>query len=227
VKSSLPFIGAFALLLSQAHAVLIYESAVAGPYNAGGFGYDDVVYMGSHFTLTSPASITAVGGHFMYTVGTSFAAIIAAPANSVPAFEVEDLAANALAHAVFSTPSGNIFSDVTIPLSVSLPAGEYALVFGSGLFGATGEGALSQLNPPWYLDHWFESLYTITSQGVIIDRFWSDDLGDDARSQGVRFFVEGDGPAFVPPRDSPHIPEPAGVILGMASIPLMISRRRR
>ncbi len=45
-----------------------------------------------------------------------------------------------LASTIFTAPSFS--DDVLIPLSVTLPPGDYALVFGSGLFGATGRGAM-------------------------------------------------------------------------------------
>ncbi|MCZ6581745.1 MAG: HYR domain-containing protein, partial [Thaumarchaeota archaeon] len=35
------------------------------------------------------------------------------------------------------TPPGRVSSDVSVPLSVTLPPGDYALIFGSGLFGST------------------------------------------------------------------------------------------
>lgn len=215
--------------LESTQAALIYESAVENPDPAGGWGYSGDQMIGSRFTLSASTNVTAVGGHFMYTTGTSYAVIIALPDHdSLPAFEPEAIETNALAHAVFSTPSGNIFTDVTIPISITLPAGEYALLFGSGAFGTEGSAALTYESQPWYLDHSFFSTYTMNGGGVILDHFWWPHFSSDAYSSSMRFFVEGDGPAFVPPRDEPYnIPEPTTGLLCIGGLGLCFSRRRR
>jgi hypothetical protein len=47
---------------------------------------------------------------------------------------------------VGTMPSG-LSAEVLVPLSVTLKPGDYLLVFGSGLLGATGEGSLTTVNP--------------------------------------------------------------------------------
>jgi hypothetical protein len=38
-------------------------------------------------------------------------------------------------------------AEVLVPLPLSLQPGNYLLVFGSGMYGATGEGSLTTINP--------------------------------------------------------------------------------
>jgi hypothetical protein len=228
MKSAIPFLAS--ILIASADAALIYESAVVATSDTG-FGYDNNFYLASHFTLSSTVNVTSVGGNFMYTTGSSFAAIVAVPdRTSYPTFEPEMIVSNALAHSVFSTPPGNNFDDIDISMTVTLPAGEYALVIGSGAFGASGQGALTAYQQPWFLDHMFYATYSITNGGVVTDQFWqgggTGDPYSEVRSEGVRFFVNGDGPAFVPPRATPYIPEPATITLcGIGA--LLLARRRR
>jgi len=72
--------------------------------------------------------------------GSVFAEIIAAPAQQ-SLVNTSTLAGLALAHTVFAPPIDG--SDATTPLSVTLGPGTYELVFGSGLFGATGTSGLA------------------------------------------------------------------------------------
>ncbi len=52
---------------------------------------------------------------------------------------------NALATTVFNVPSPTS-NEIITPLTVQLPVGDYALIFGSGLFGAAGIGAMPENN---------------------------------------------------------------------------------
>jgi hypothetical protein len=94
------------------------------------------------FTLAQQSHVTGVGGVFTQfgDGGSIFASLIAAPAaqTSVTAGSLPGLS---LANAVFTPPEDG--SDATTPLSVTLSPGTYELVFGSGLFGATGYSGLA------------------------------------------------------------------------------------
>jgi hypothetical protein len=94
------------------------------------------------FTLTQTSKVTGVGGVFTTfgDGGSIFASIIAAPAQQ-SLVNTSTLAGLSLAHTVFNAPTDG--SDVTTPLSVILGPGTYELVFGSGLFGATGASGLA------------------------------------------------------------------------------------
>jgi hypothetical protein len=98
---------------------------------------------GATFTLTQESQITGVGGVFTQfdgDGGSIFAAIIAAPALQT-AVNSSTLTGLSLASTVFVAPADG--SDASTPLSVLLGPGTYELVFGSGLFGATGQSGLA------------------------------------------------------------------------------------
>src|SRR5262249_2398087 len=94
------------------------------------------------FTLSQTSQITGVGGVFTHDGdgGSIFAEIIGAPGQQSQV-NLSPLAGLSLAHTVFNAPIDG--SDVTTPLSVILGPGTYELVFGSGLFGATGQSGLA------------------------------------------------------------------------------------
>jgi hypothetical protein len=95
------------------------------------------------FTLSQASNITGVGGVFTKfdgDGGSIFAEIIAAPAQQT-LVNTSTLEGLSLAHTVFTAPTDG--SDATTALSVTLGPGTYELVFGSGLFGATGSSGLA------------------------------------------------------------------------------------
>jgi hypothetical protein len=119
----------------------VYQSATLGPTGvwAGWYTIGDPLWLGCRFHLPVETAITGVGGHLFrpfYADGRFFAAITrieslsALPAPPGPPF----IAANVVATGVFNIES-SLSADYVFPLSVTLPAGNYALVFGSGLFG--------------------------------------------------------------------------------------------
>ena len=134
-----------------ATAATIFESATLGPT---GIPFSDLtsgavpatnvssaVYTGVRFELTQPVITSQIGGHFVErTSGTFFGAIVALDGeNDFPDsgdFSTSDFLGETLL--TFPNPSGEVLGD----LSLSLEPGWYALVFGSGLFDATGEGAV-------------------------------------------------------------------------------------
>ena len=99
-------------------------------------------WLGARFALPQGGNVTSVGGEIMQIdSGSLFAAIVrldgptALPHGSP--FTNEELAAEA----TFTAPKPSSLVDV--PMAVSLPPGEYGLIFGSGMFGANAHGALT------------------------------------------------------------------------------------
>lgn len=94
------------------------------------------------FTLTEESQLTGVGGVFTQfgDSGSIFGAIIAAPTSQTDVTS-SSLLALSLAHTVFAPPTDG--SDFTTPLSTVLGPGSYELIFGSGLWGATGNSGLA------------------------------------------------------------------------------------
>lgn len=94
------------------------------------------------FTLTQATQVTGIGGVFtQYGDGSSiFGEIIAAP-GSQSAVNASTLAGLSLGSVVFTPPQDN--SDATAAINLTLGAGTYELILGSGLFGATGNSGLA------------------------------------------------------------------------------------
>ena len=86
-----------------------------------------------------------IGGHLSGSAGRDiFGAIVALMSpNALPSGSPFN-PGEVLAFTTFTTPSPS--TDVLTPLSVTLAPGTYGLVFGSGLFGATGDSAMPNNN---------------------------------------------------------------------------------
>jgi len=131
------------------NAVVIHESATLGPTGVTfGYGIGDPTFLGSRFSITDTVSVDNVGGHLVQIEGnegdTIFAAIISlSSSTALPTgspFNTSEL----MASTTFSIPF--LSDDVLTPLSVTLAPGDYALIFGSDLFGANGTGAMPNNN---------------------------------------------------------------------------------
>jgi hypothetical protein len=123
-------------------AAPIYESATfAGPTGLGGYAVVPERWFGARFHLSGPLTeILSVGGDFQNFGGTVFGAIVPlAGPNAFPTFDGFNPVGD-LGHTVFTPTSPS--SDIKAPLHLFLPAGDYAAVFGSGAFGASGTSAL-------------------------------------------------------------------------------------
>lgn len=104
-------------------------------YENGAYAIDNTSFIGSSFHLDSASDISAIGGYFsQYSDGTIFGAILASGA------AWNTMAGSALAEVTFAGSGADQFVNLSGPLH--LAAGDYQLVFGSGLFGATGSSAL-------------------------------------------------------------------------------------
>lgn len=124
-----------------AHAGIIFQSATLGPTGLSwGNGWDIAggTDLAVRFQLLDTYNVTAVGGDFVSVGpapnGTIFAAIaaIGGPA----AFPSTPGSFTPLASATFTAPSSS--ADIRVALPVTLGPGYYALIFGGGRFGATG-----------------------------------------------------------------------------------------
>jgi hypothetical protein len=206
-------LGALALLVSTSatptFADTIYQSATYSGNDTGEYILTNNDLIGGSFTLTGTTAITAIGAQFGgFPSGSIFGAIISLdPKTGLPLFSKSELEANSLAHVVFSVPQAKAI-DLSESLSVTLAAGTYGVVFGSGLFGTTGFAGLGYLNDPSGSPSLFRSFF---SNGF-------ESFGDD----GVRVFVEGEAVAAVP--------EPstwAMMILGFFSLGFTAYRRKR
>ena len=134
-----------ALASSPLQATIILETASPGPAPSGSFGtvLASYQFIGARFTLNQPMQIDSIGGHLRGT-GTLFGAIVSLSSPTALPSGGPFAAGVVKATVVFNAPSPS--AQMTIPLPVLLEPGSYALVYGSGLFGATGSGSLVRNN---------------------------------------------------------------------------------
>jgi hypothetical protein len=210
---------AYALFFpTSAAADILFESGTLGPTGITwqqllddepvGSNVASEVFSGVRFELTQPVVTTRVGGHIVSspaTVGTFFGAIVKLDdefdfPNSGDLSTPDVVGSTVIA---FPYPSAEVFGD----LSLSLDPGWYALVFGSGLLGAIGDGAMPLNNPdigsPTYIGF---------QPGAVLG--WGNLINPIFRN--YRFVVEGTA-----------VPEPTSVLLAFFCICVVASSRFR
>lgn len=139
-----------ALLLTlwsgQARAATVLETATLGPtgQSGGGASVSSSSWFGAIFSLAEPTRTISVSAHLRATSpGPIFAAILPIDTETdVP--PCLDLSC-ALAVELFTPTDPS--SESTVPIDVMLPAGDYAVLFGSGSAGATAQGVATLNNP--------------------------------------------------------------------------------
>jgi hypothetical protein len=124
---------------SAAHADTLYQTAAFVDYSAAGepgdYYIDDSRYLGAVFSLAKASDVTGIGGYFtQYSGGNLFGAIVSVDAYA----STGDFASSVVGHTMI-TPDG---LDDTAALNLHLAAGNYAVVFGSGLYGTSGTSGL-------------------------------------------------------------------------------------
>lgn len=196
------------------------ESATLGSLSGlPGYSIDDYQFLGWRFQINETLQVRNIGGHFAgYADREIFGAI--APLSDLTALPQgipEDLEELSLAATTFSVPSNdndpNTSSVVLLtPLSVTLTPGYYALIFGSGLFGASGSDAMPF--PESQQDFPNSSYFFASTSGVGLATTWRNGGISD-----VYFVVEGESIS------STQVPEPSSTfglfalgVLGTASI---------
>jgi hypothetical protein len=192
------FIGLGTVTMTQAVTVTLESVPLGSTSVGGGATINADIFLGWRFQLTDTLQVTDIGGHLISypNVGDEkiFGAIVSLNRpNALPQgnpFQSGEVLASTSFNAGF--PS----SDTTVPLSITLNPGNYALVFGSGLFGASGEGALPDLpiDPPFIP----KELYLI----------WDNSSWREGAINGGRFVVKGELSTSTP------VPEPT-CLLGL------------
>ena len=189
--------------MGRVSAEIIYESGTSG----GGPGGTNYVagggnLVGVRFEVTQSDVTDAIGGVFGF--GDLFGAVVqlSGPSDFPDSTNLStpDVLGTAVIH-----PAGP--ADSSSPLSLALSPGWYALVYGSGQFGASGIGFVpntaTDVGSPSYL------FYTNGNAG----------FSNDSISH-VRLFVTGH-PASQP--GGPVIPEPGSLVLWGVSGPVFSS----
>jgi hypothetical protein len=205
---------------ARAETPVLLESATLGQTSLfGGTSITELQYVGWRFEIATALEVDAIGGHLLGLPnvgnGQIFGALIRLA--SVDVFPEGDpfTPEETLATVVFQPPLPSV--ELLVPLSVTLEPGAYALVFGSNLFGATGNGAIPNSSdqtdiPPTTIDSYI--FYSIPSPGE--PPIWRGPLASQ-----MRFLVSG---TTVPP-----VPALGGVAVGALSALLglagMLARR--
>ncbi len=205
---------ALAIVPHSALAATIFESGTLGPTGiprseiTGGSNVSSGVFVGVRFHLDQPVVTTEIGGHFVKNTGTgeSFFGTIVALADENDFPDSGDLSTPDVVGATllaFPEPSNEVFGTLAKPL----PPGWYALVFGSGLFGASGSGAA--LNNGMDID---DPVYIGYQPGAV--NGWGNLINPIFRN--FRFVVEGS-----------VVPEPSTLLLVLAGLAVSVVRRVR
>ncbi len=131
---------------TSADAKTIFETATFTGVDTGEYIVSDTRYFGVAFTLDKTTEITGIGGQFGgFPSGEIFGAIVSLPsATSLPDFTPSTIEANSLAYVTFAAPSE--ITDLTEKVDLTLSAGTYGVVFGSGAFKVSGNGGLGDGN---------------------------------------------------------------------------------
>jgi len=198
------------LLVSKSHAGIIFATG-DGPFGSTtccSSTINNEQFIGTTFSLAGKTSIDGIGGHFRGSGGTSggiFGAIVSLNESGFPGGSLTSLD-NVLAYAVFD-PLNSV--DTFVSVNLELDAGFYGLVFGSGLFGASGKSALTLIQPH-EVSH---------PKGDIVFINDSTDEWMDAEARGrFRMFVSG---------VSTEVSEPSSLILVLMSFAVIFLGRRK
>jgi hypothetical protein len=174
-------------------------------------------FLGWRFQLTNPLQVTDIGGHLAsrsnFGNGEIFGAIISlSNSNAIPQgepFKLGEVPGQVLATTSFNP--GFPSRDVTVPLFVTLNPGNYALIFGTGLFGASGYGFMPRSQQDFPGSSYFFS----------VDTFWE----GGSNFSSVRFVVKGESDIFT------SIPEPTCTLglltLGISGAGLLRKRKHK
>jgi hypothetical protein len=162
----------------------IFVSATPGPGRDTSIGNGQII--GARFSINAPEIVEDIGGYFNGS-GNIFGAIVRLSSSTDFPDSADPLStADVLGHTLINL--GLVDTDVSGTIGpVTLGAGNYAVIFGSGQFGATGSGGVdgsANIGTPSFIFH-------NGSSGPA----W---FNDNASPTDGRFFVEGTVAAPLP-----------------------------
>jgi hypothetical protein len=178
---------AFLSLGTPAEAALIYQSAASletGRYNntANGVEADFTFYSGVNFFVSSPVTVQDIGGKFAPLPVTGNNEIFGAVVRVNSQFDNPDLSKNLLGTTLITLPGAQDVENVSGPLNLTLKPGWYALLFGTGQFGATGTAFAVEM---------MDGQPSNTTNGDITNAVRQSDGSLFTQAPGARYFAEG------------------------------------
>lgn len=169
-----------------AQTVVLQSGTMGVPGALGGVSVSTNQFVGWRFSIAAPLAVDRVGGHLIgYGDGDIFVALVALSSiNDFPVgppFTSQEI----MATTTFAPPG--VSDDVRTPLAARLAPGSYAIVFGTGLFGAVGNGAVVNFNGQEDIPPTTISSYIFW--GVVDPPVWRTNL-----NSRMHFVVEGHVP---------------------------------
>jgi hypothetical protein len=175
-------------------------------------------FLGARFLITAPETLVSVGGEFQNMSGSLFAALV--PLSSMTSLPVGNPSAGipfnpgeVMASEAFNVDLGLTPQVVTVPFSANLSPGVYGIVFGTGMFGATGYYAQPGA-PPGMPAH-----YRIAGSSSF---FWST---EPYRWMDTHYFTDEELNIMIT-----LVPEPSAMAvmaLGLLALPLIHRREEK
>jgi hypothetical protein len=203
--------------MGAADPIHIFASGTPGPNGqTNGYPLTDGNFVGLDFFVASTVTTGTIGGHLGGLGGVDiFGAIVAlsGPADVPDSRDLSTPDVRGAARLILS-PSGRPSSSrvISAPLVVSLNPGWYLLVFGSGLFGATGSGLFT-------LDNFPRIGQTVISSGGLTHPEFGFGSGE-LRVNRLYAFVDAQS-------QSTPTPEPSTVLCLGSGLAVLLRRRRR
>jgi hypothetical protein len=216
---TLTFVVYFAGLAAPARAGLLFESAqtaVTGPTsNYSAIENDTSFFSGVNFFLASPAQVSDIGGHFINTLlngnNEIFGAIVRVNGPTDPPSPVDLSGPDVLGTTLITLPPVNDSENESGPLSLALTPGWYAVIFGSGKFGATNDASAAIVT---------SNGAAANFNGVITYALRQADGLQFFQAAGARYFVEGQLAASA-------VPEPSSALLLLVGLGALAAVRGR
>jgi len=117
-------------------------------------------FLGSRFSVDEEVEVDMIGGHiygaplsptagFCTELAPIFGVIVKLSSPGAVPSGSPFTPGEVVASTLFTPPCGSVLTgDFLVPLSATLQPGDYALIFGSNEFGATGNGVMPNINTP-------------------------------------------------------------------------------
>jgi hypothetical protein len=126
-----------------AQTVILESASLGATGHISGSSVTTAQFVGWRFQINAALDVDRIGGHLLSdpnSPGGVFAALVALDSITAVPHGAPFTAGETIATAVFQPAFPS--DEIEVPLTAALQPGSYALVFGTGLFGASGAGAL-------------------------------------------------------------------------------------